>query len=163
MNNVTLLLGGNRGNTIQYLIDAKSALQQTIGDCIQTSSVYESEPWGFSDSQWFLNQVVVCRTNLTAVEVLNQCLHIEKMLGRTRSDYVGYEARVIDIDILFYDNTCIDTPQLTIPHPKLHLRYFTLLPLTEIMPDFIHPTLNKKISKLLDECNDKGLCHILEI
>lgn len=162
MDTITILLGGNIGNTQQYIIDAEKHIIDQIG-CIQkSSSIYESEPWGFNSDQWFLNKVIqITSYKLQVTQILDICQKIEKELGRVVKTSTDYESRPIDIDILFFNTEIINLPQLIIPHPKLHLRRFTLLPLQEIMNDFIHPVFNKTIEDLIDECEDTGICRKL--
>lgn len=152
---VYLLLGSNLGNRLQLLQQATDSISRQIGKIEKTSAVYESEAWGFECPQNFLNQVVAVSTPLTAVEVLAAIQQIEKEAGRIRTGN-GYQARTLDIDILFYHNQVINLPELTIPHPQLHLRKFTLEPLCEIAPDMIHPVLKRTMRELLHECPDKG-------
>ncbi len=152
-NEVYLLTGGNLGDRFKLLEQAKSAISEKIGKIKNESSIYETVPWGFKAEQDFLNQVVEVSTKLSPQKVLEFCLEIEDELGRERkSGY--YESRTMDIDILFYNDEIVNEPGLIIPHPKLHLRRFTLVPLTEIEPDFVHPVLNKKLTLILEECND---------
>ena len=143
---VTLLIGGNQGNRAELLQQACNMIGQEIGDIVQLSSIYESKAWGFETEQNFLNQAVVVETRLDAHEVLSKALSIEAELGRVRTGN-GYASRTMDIDILFVDDNCIDTPELTVPHPRIHQRNFVLVPLCEIMPDFVHPILQKTMSK----------------
>lgn len=152
---VTLLMGGNQGNRAELLQQACNMIGQEIGDIVQLSSIYESEAWGFETEQNFLNQAVVVETRLDAHEVLNKALAIEVELGRVRTGN-GYASRTMDIDILFVDDNCIDTPELTVPHPRIHQRNFVLVPLCEIMPDFVHPILQKTMSNLLKISPDEG-------
>ena len=152
-NEVYLLTGGNLGDRFKLLEQAKNEISEKIGKIKNESSIYETVPWGFKAEQDFLNQVVEVSTKLSPQKVLEFCLEIEDELGRERkSGY--YESRTMDIDILFYNDEIINEPGLIIPHPKLHLRRFTLVPLTEIEPDFVHPVLNKKLTLILEECND---------
>ena len=163
---ITILLGGNIGNTRQYILDAEKLLIAQMGPLLKTSSLFESEPWGFESEQWFLNKIIqvtsykleVTTDENEALKILDICQAIEKQLGRTRSNNTSYESRPIDIDILFIDDAIITEPRLIIPHPKLHLRRFTLLPLLEIIPDYIHPVLQKAIHTLEEECDDAGKC-----
>lgn len=151
MHQIVLLLGGNIGETEKIFDSARKYIDQEIGNISLSSSIYESEPWGFSHKNNFLNQVVVCHSHFNAQTVLDICLQIEKYHGRERFEIQGYQARTLDIDILFFDSEIIDTDTLTIPHPHLHNRLFTLIPLSEILPDFIHPLLNKTILELKKE------------
>ncbi|MBR3940234.1 MAG: leucyl/phenylalanyl-tRNA--protein transferase [Bacteroidales bacterium] len=152
---VTLLIGGNQGERVGLLKQACDMIGQQIGDIVQLSSIYESEAWGFEAEQSFLNQAVVVETRLEPHEVLGKALFIETQLGRVRSGN-GYSSRTMDIDILFVDNKCIDTPDLIVPHPRIHQRNFVLVPLCEIMPDYVHPILQKTMSNLLKTSLDKG-------
>jgi len=156
MSTVYLLLGGNRGDTEKILSRASGLIEQRIGLIFSSSSVYKSSPWGFEDSQWFLNQVLVVETFFSAREVLENTQLIEKELGRKKKTTTHYEGRLIDIDILFFDNSVIDEPDLEIPHPRLHQRRFTLVPLAEVIPELKHPQLNKNIRTLLEECPDNS-------
>jgi len=152
---VTLLIGGNQGDRVGLLKQACDMIGQQVGDIVQLSSIYESEAWGFEAEQSFLNQAVVVETRLEPHEVLGKALFIETQLGRVRLGN-GYSSRTMDIDILFVDNKCIDTPDLIVPHPRIHQRNFVLVPLCEIMPDYVHPILQKTMSNLLKTSLDKG-------
>lgn len=151
MHQIVLLLGGNLGETEKIFDSARKYIEHEIGNISLCSSLYESEPWGFSHVNNFLNQVVVCHSYFEAQIVLDICLKIEKHHGRERFEIQGYQARTLDIDILFFDSEIIDTDSLTIPHPHLHKRLFTLIPLSEILPDFNHPLLNKTIMELKND------------
>ncbi len=146
-------LGSNLGDRKIAMEKAIFYIENHIGKIIKTSSVYESEPWGVSYKEKYLNQVLLCRTILTPKSVLSEILKIEKLVGRKKRE-VKYESRIIDIDILFYNNQCINTKSLVVPHPLLHMRKFVLEPLNEINDKFIHPVFNKSIKQLLDECYD---------
>ncbi len=155
MNKSFILLGSNIGMREQLLMDAISKIVDTCGTLIRKSSLYESEPWGFKSEYNFLNQVILIETNLEPYELLEQLLKIEIELGRDRTHkYDTYVSRPIDIDILYYNNIIIDNVDLTIPHPRLHLRAFTLMPLNEIAPDYLHPIFKKNSKELLCECKD---------
>ena len=150
---IVILLGSNIGDREIALEEAKSMIDNRIGKLLISSSLFESEPWGFKHKNYFLNQVIVIHTSLPPHDLLNELLIIEKIMGRKREES-GYSARIIDLDILFYNNLIISGEFLKIPHPRLHERRFTLLPLNEILPDYIHPVLGKPISSLLNECED---------
>ncbi|PIE86441.1 MAG: 2-amino-4-hydroxy-6-hydroxymethyldihydropteridine diphosphokinase [Bacteroidia bacterium] len=125
-----------------------------IGDIIHESSIFETEPWGFDDESYFLNKVVMLKTQLLPTEILAQIRIIENLLERKRKT-IGYEGRTIDLDILFFNNEIIDSkPELVVPHPHLHERKFVLIPLNEIAPNFIHPVLLKSVKELVYECGD---------
>jgi 2-amino-4-hydroxy-6-hydroxymethyldihydropteridine diphosphokinase len=152
-NNLFLLLGGNTGNIPETFSSAICEIETEIGKLISASPVYMSEPWGFHSKDLFLNQVLQIETTLFPEDILNKILFIERKLGRIRSGR-KYSSRTIDIDILFLGDKIINTPDLTIPHPRLHLRKFTLVPLNDIAPGFMHPLLKKSVSQLLLECED---------
>jgi 2-amino-4-hydroxy-6-hydroxymethyldihydropteridine diphosphokinase len=153
MPKVYLLLGGNLGDRTLYLQQARENINGQVGPLTRSSKVYETAAWGKTDQPNFLNQVLEVQTELTPEKVLQSINSIEQELGRVRHEHWG--ARVIDIDILFYDNLVQQTQRLTIPHPQLHLRRFTLMPLAEIAPDLVHPVLSKSINQLLQECPDE--------
>lgn len=147
---VYLSLGSNTGDRIGYVQQATSLL----GACenisiIRTSAFYETEPWNMSSKTWFVNAVVEIKTKLSPKELLLECQRIEAQLGRKRSNETSnYEDRTIDIDILFYNNEIVQDEELTIPHKYVHLRAFTLVPLLELIPDYVHPVLHKSIIEL---------------
>ena len=150
---VFLLLGGNKGNRLKILEDAKSAIVEQIGVIARESSIYETEPWGFKDDQLFLNLLLKVKTEMAVEQILLKLQNIENQLGRQRTS-IKWSNRIIDIDILFYDNLVVDRQDLTIPHPRLHQRRFALTPLNEIAKDLIHPSLGKSMKTLLEECED---------
>lgn len=161
MNTIVLLLGGNLGDVMATCNTALTRIRETIGAIISESSVYESPSWGFKDSRPFLNKAVVVSTQKSAHDCLRTCLRIEEELGRTRTADTGYTARIIDIDILFYNSEIIETKELTVPHPLLHKRRFALEPLQEIVSGFIHPVLGVSIQNLLDLCEDTSYNKII--
>ena len=150
------------GDTRHYLEQAIGLIESRIGTVLQKSSIYWSEPWGFSAEQMFLNQIVVVETALESQIVLEHCLQIETELGRTRSGN-GYEPRVIDIDIIFFGSQIIDTPNLKVPHPLMNRRNFVLQPLCEIAPDFVHPVFGLTVKQLAAVCDDKAVVKMLNI
>ena len=156
MNSVLLLIGGNEGNRLVNIQEAKELMSTRIGIIEGGSSIYESEPWGFVHQQNFFNQVVEVSTALSASEILIVGLQIETELGRKPKTQSGYEGRTMDIDILFFNDEIIEIPQLTVPHPKIQERRFTLLPLAERWSQLGHPVLGKTMAELLDECDDAG-------
>lgn len=150
-----LLLGSNRGDRVSMLNEAKVLISDQTGKISQVSSVYQSVPWGFADETNFLNQVICIKTHLSPFDLLAGLMRIETILGRTRhSD--GYTSRLIDIDILFYDNIILIDENLTIPHPRLHERLFTLLPLAELAEELVHPVFHLTVGELLNKCDDES-------
>jgi 2-amino-4-hydroxy-6-hydroxymethyldihydropteridine diphosphokinase len=157
MNYRTLILfGGNFKQTRKLFIKALALIEDQMGVVIKQSGLYVSAPWGFEAQTDFLNMVAEVETRLSPEQQLEVLLHIEKELGRKRKSHGGYESRGIDLDILFIDNLVIDQPQLTVPHPRLHLRRFTLVPLCEKWNYWIHPVLNQSMASLLASCPDQG-------
>lgn len=147
-----LLLGANLGNREQTLRQAIGLLAEQVGDVVRQSGLYETAPWGVTDQPAFLNQVLTIQTQLEPEAVLDRTQAIEQALGRVRLEKWG--ARLIDIDMLYYEQRVLQTERLTLPHPYLHQRRFTLAPLAEVAPDFVHPVLHKTTLALLAECAD---------
>jgi len=154
---LVLLLGSNSGDSLSILTQSKELISNLVGNILKTSSIYTSKAWGF-DGNDFLNQVLWVRTKWSASDCLELTQKIEKQLGREKKSINGiYENRVIDIDILFYERNILNDEKLIIPHPRMAERRFTLEPLNEIIPDFIHPQNNKKINQMLAECTDTSM------
>lgn len=149
---IFILLGSNVGDRQANLLNARQEISREIGEIITTSAVYKTAPWGNTHQPDFYNQVIGIDSTLTPDTLLEGILEIEKRLGRTRE--VKWGPRIIDIDILLWGARTIKTPHLTIPHPELPHRRFTLLPLTEIAPEFLHPGEKKTIRELLEACTD---------
>ena len=155
MATVHLLLGGNRGDRQHFLTRATGFVERKVGKVCQRSSIYESEPWGFDAPTPFLNQVIRVETVLTPLELLDEIKNIEKQLGRVKLS-AGYESRVIDIDILVYDDLRMSEKELQIPHPRMHLRKFTLVPMAEISGGLKHPLLQVDMATLNKDCRDES-------
>jgi 2-amino-4-hydroxy-6-hydroxymethyldihydropteridine diphosphokinase len=153
MSEVYLLIGSNRGDRIDYLRKAVNEIGQNIGNVIRSSSVYETEPYGFKDDCLFLNQCLLITTNLLPLDILSKSKKIESSLGRIRKSE-KYESRTIDIDILFYGNLIMSEQGLIVPHPEFHKRNFALIPMSEINPGFVHPVYGKTIRSLLKKSPD---------
>lgn len=154
MNVVYLLLGSNLGDSKTLFQQAIQMLQSNIGTINDSSSLYESSPWGFSHDNNFINQALKIHTELLPLEILDACLSIEQQLGRTRTYSDNYQARTIDIDILLFNSEIVSEKKLVIPHMHLHNRRFALLPLDEIASNQIHPKFGKTIGQLLYSCSD---------
>ncbi|WP_291726033.1 2-amino-4-hydroxy-6-hydroxymethyldihydropteridine diphosphokinase [Bernardetia sp.] len=152
MKTIFLLLGGNLGDRNENLAAAREYISVQIGTIQKVSSIYQTAAWGVENQPAFLNQVVEVSSLLSSQKTLTQINEIEKKLGRKR--YQKWYARTIDIDILYYENEVVDEENLKIPHPFLHQRRFTLVPLAEIAPNFVHPTLKKTNQELLETCED---------
>jgi len=152
--NAYIALGSNKGNKFENLKNAITAIHIQIGSIMSISKVYKSPSFGF-ESDDFINACLLVETDLTPNKLLKTLLNIEKKLGRKRSKSDTYEARVIDLDIIFYDEEIIKTKTLKIPHPEAHKRQFVMKPLSDIASDVMHPKYKKSISVLLEECEDK--------
>ena len=137
---------------MSVLAKARESISHTCGKIIIQSSVYETAAWGKEDQEAFLNQVILIETSLSPTDLLTTVLKIEEDLGRKRQ--LKYGPRIIDIDILFYNNDVINIEGLKIPHPQMQYRRFVLTPLNEIAPQKLHPLLNKTVSQLLEACDD---------
>jgi 2-amino-4-hydroxy-6-hydroxymethyldihydropteridine diphosphokinase len=155
MNIVFLQLGSNLGDRELLLKDAITEIEDRVGNILECSKVYESSPWRVEGQENYLNQILKVKTILLADEVLSGVLDIEKQLGRVRIEKWG--ERLIDIDIIFYNDSIIETPDLCVPHKHLHERMFVLTPLHNIAPEMIHPKYNKTIVELLKICKDTDL------
>lgn len=152
MNEVYLLTGGNVGDRLMNLQQASLKIEKEAGTVLKKSAIYETAAWGLTDQNSFLNQVLLISTASGAEDLLQTLLHIELELGRKRMIKMG--PRNIDIDILFYNNEIISSPNLTVPHPQIANRRFVLTPLNEIARAFVHPVLQKTIAQLLEVCPD---------
>jgi len=150
----TILLGTNLGDQESNLGKACELITNQIGPILNQSSVYKTAAWGITDQPDFLNQVIEIETSLIPQVLLEACLSIEDQMGRVRKQKWG--ERIIDIDILYFDDEIINSSHLTIPHPGIQDRRFTLVPLVEIAANYVHPILRKTHVALLEECNDKS-------
>jgi len=154
-----LLLGSNLGDKVGYLEQAKEQIQQQAGKVITVSPYYETAPWGGDQLSPFVNFSIALQTNLSPLALLHILLKIEAKLGRqrTKEEKAGYTDRTVDIDILLYDDLVLDSAELVLPHPRLHLRRFALVPLLDISNGLIHPLLGESIEALLKKCPDSLL------
>ncbi len=152
---VFLSLGSNLGDRLLNLKQALVLIEKRIGFIADCSSCYETEAWGKEDLLPFLNIVVEVRTALLPQLLLKACLLIEKELGRKRTYAGSYENRIMDVDILYYNEDIIDLPELKVPHPLMHKRAFVLIPLVEIAPHQLHPVLQKSSAQLLELVEDQ--------
>jgi 2-amino-4-hydroxy-6-hydroxymethyldihydropteridine diphosphokinase len=150
-----LLLGSNLGEKKKQMDEVMDLIPEMIGPVTKQSSFYETEPWGFSSEEFFLNRALQILTYLSPEEVIQKIDQIEKTFGRERSGSC-YSSRTMDIDILFYDDLVLDHDTLKIPHPRMQDRRFVLVPLDEIAHELIHPVFRKTIGELLRDCTDTG-------
>jgi 2-amino-4-hydroxy-6-hydroxymethyldihydropteridine diphosphokinase len=151
---VYLSLGSNLDDRVKNLRDAIAALANAPVHVVRVSSVYETEPVDYLDQPWFLNCAVEAETELAAPELLRALRGIEAQMGSKK--LIAKGPRLIDVDILLYGNEVIDTPELQVPHPRMHLRRFVLEPLAEIAPQLRHPTLKMSAAEMLANSPDKS-------
>jgi 2-amino-4-hydroxy-6-hydroxymethyldihydropteridine diphosphokinase len=162
MRGIFLGIGSNLGKREDNILEAIRKIRELIGPVISSSSVYATEPWGFRSRNSFLNMVIEVETKLKPSGLLGRLLMIESLLGRVREGK-KYASRIIDLDILLYNDMVMENKVLVIPHPRMHERKFVLVPLCEIASDFVHPVLNKSISELLKECPDKSKIRLQDL
>ena len=153
MNKAYVLMGGNVGDTKTTFQRAIELLQAVCGTIVRASSIYQTAPWGKADQQNFLNQALLLTTDFSARDLMQSILAIEEKMGRQRLEKYG--PRLIDIDILLFNDAVIEDTLVTIPHPELPYRRFALIPLAEIAAAIIHPVLKKTIEELLSDCPDQ--------
>lgn len=155
MSKVYLSIGSNKGNRSVLINKAIDEIEKKVGIIISRSSIYQSKSWGF-DSNDFYNLCLIIDTDIAPKSLLINLKKIEKSMGREDVDG-SYSDRLIDIDILFYDNITTDSEDLKIPHPKIEIRKFVLVPMLEIADDYVHPILNKTIKELDNDCSDQDI------
>ncbi len=160
MHTIYLSLGTNLGDRLRNLQKAISSLSLVMS-VTAVSPIYQSEPWGVTDQPPFLNLCLKATTSLNPQTLLHYLKNLETELGRQKT--IKWGSRLIDIDILFYDDTIVDTNNLTIPHPRITERAFVLVPLADIAPDLIHPIANKNIAELKTAVDQTTLYPIQDI
>lgn len=151
---LVLQLGSNLGNRTGNLHQARLLIGESIGPIKSVSSIYDTAPWGYDSNNGFLNQCITVWSDMDPGRILERIHLIEAKLGR-QGRSLEYIDRLIDIDILFYGDMVLSRPDLQIPQNKIQDRRFSLVPMAEILPDFVHTVFRKKISTLLSECMDK--------
>lgn len=150
LNYLYLGLGSNLGDKRDNINLAYSQIDKNIGNICQKSSIYETPAWGFESKDVFYNTVIFLETELTAQQVLEKIQEIEKELGRVKDFKIGYSSRVIDIDILDYNNEILETPHLVLPHPHIEKRNFVLYPMREVAQNWQHPKSLLNIDQLIE-------------
>ena len=145
---IYLSIGTNLGDKLQNLNDAIAELSFKAGNLLKVSGFYETDPWGFESKHRFLNAVVLLDTRMLPLQLLAEAQQIERNLGRVSKTEDVYSDRLIDIDILLYDNLIMDSPQLKIPHPLMTERDFVIRPLLQIAPDLVHPVTGMRFADL---------------
>ncbi len=157
---VYLHLGSNLGDREAMLQRAESLIVSEIGPIRQRSRLYETEPWGEADQPYFINQAILVSTKLSPIETLEAIHRIEATCGRVRS--LKWSARVLDIDLIFYEDEIINSKDLKVPHPYMQDRNFVLIPMMDIASDFVHPVLERSMDELYDHCSDSLEVILLE-
>lgn len=151
-----IIAGSNIDPREQYLQQSLYYIEHSGIEICDMSSIYISEPWGFEADLDFYNQAIKIITELSPENLLKKLLDIETKIGRKRNHSKTYSSRIIDLDILFYDDIVINKPELIVPHPKIQERKFVLKPLNDIAANLIHPIINQTINEMLANCQDKG-------
>ncbi|MCP4312226.1 MAG: 2-amino-4-hydroxy-6-hydroxymethyldihydropteridine diphosphokinase [Bacteroidetes bacterium] len=148
-------LGSNMGDRVLHLERAAELLRERTGTLVSLSGMYESPSWGYDSDTPFINCCLAIRTGLDPLDLMGTARGIEQEMGRTRTES-GYSDRVIDVDLLLCGELVMDHPRLVVPHPRMSLRRFVLLPLAEILPDLRHPVSGLTIAQLLEQCPDQS-------
>lgn len=158
---VVLSIGSNQGNRLETIESCIDLIHREVGTVIQVSKLYETPAWGF-ESDAFYNCALLLHSNLSAQKILSQILKVEKKLGRIRSDQQGYQSRIIDVDMIVFDDEVIDSEKLQIPHPLMQNRKFVLLPMQDLKLDWKHPIFQKTISELIAISPDDSVCTVIQ-
>ena len=158
---VVLSIGSNQGNRLENIESCINLIHQEVGTVIQVSKLYETPAWGF-ESDAFYNCALLLHSNLSAQKILSQVLKVEKQLGRIRSNQQGYQSRIIDVDLIVFDDEIIDSEKLQIPHPLMQNRKFVLLPMQDLKLDWKHPVFQKTISELIAISPDDSICKVVQ-
>lgn len=158
---ITLSIGSNQGNRLANIESCIALIHQEVGTVIRVSRLYETPAWGF-ESDAFYNCALVLHSTSSAQKILNQVLKIEKHLGRIRSNQKGYQSRLIDVDLITYDDEIIESEKLEVPHPLMQNRNFVLLPMRDLKLDWRHPVYQKTISELIAISPDDSVCTVIQ-
>jgi 2-amino-4-hydroxy-6-hydroxymethyldihydropteridine diphosphokinase len=158
---VVLSIGTNQGNRLENIESCLQMIHLEVATVVKLSKVYETPSWGF-ESEAFYNIAIIVHTFDSAAEILSKILEIEQQMGRVREDTLGYQSRIIDIDIVAFDNEIIATEQLQVPHPLMQDRIFVLKPMLDLNLEWIHPVFQKDVAELLFETKDKSECIVVQ-
>ena len=158
---VVLSIGINQGNRLENLESCINLIHQEVGTVIKVSKLYETPAWGF-ESDAFYNCALLLHTASSAQKILNQVLKVEKQLGRIRSNKDGYQSRIIDVDLIIYDDEIIESEKLQVPHPLMQNRNFVLLPISDLKLDWKHLVFQKSISELIAVSPDDSVCTVVQ-
>ncbi|OXA79643.1 2-amino-4-hydroxy-6-hydroxymethyldihydropteridinediphosphokinase [Flavobacterium aquidurense] len=158
---IVLSIGSNQGNRLENIESCIALIHQEVGTVIQVSKLYETPAWGF-ESDAFYNCALLLHSTSSAQKILNQVLKVEKQLGRIRSNQQGYQSRIIDVDLIVFDDEIIDSEKLQVPHPLMQNRKFVLLPMQDLKLNWKHPVLQKSISELIAVTADDSICTVVQ-
>jgi 2-amino-4-hydroxy-6-hydroxymethyldihydropteridine diphosphokinase len=158
---VVLSIGSNQGNRLENIKSCINLIHQEVGTVIRVSKLYETPAWGF-ESDAFYNCALLLHTTSSAQKILSQVLKVEKQLGRIRLNQEGYQSRIIDVDVIVFDDEIIETEKLHIPHPLMQNRNFVLLPMQDLKLDWKHPVFHKTISELISVSPDDSVCTVVQ-
>ena len=158
---IVLSIGSNQGNRLENIESCIALIHQEVGTVIQVSKLYETPAWGF-ESDAFYNCALLLHSTSSAQKILNQILKVEKQLGRIRSNQEGYQSRIIDIDLIVFDDEIIDSEKLKVPHPLMQNRKFVLLPMQDLKLNWKHPFFQKSVSELIAVTTDDSICTVVQ-
>jgi len=158
---VILSIGSNQGNRLENIESCIDLIHQEVGTVIRVSKLYETPAWGF-ESDAFYNCALLLHSSSSAQKILSQVLKVEKQLGRIRSDQQGYQSRIIDIDLIVFEDEIIESDKLQVPHPLMQNRNFVLLPMQDLKLNWKHPVLHKTVSELIAITPDDSICTVVQ-
>ena len=158
---IVLSIGSNQGNRLENIESCIALIHQEVGTVIQVSKLYETPAWGF-ESDAFYNCALLLHSTSSAQKILNQILKVEKQLGRIRSHQEGYQSRIIDVDLIVFDDEIIDLEKLQVPHPLMQNRKFVLMPMQDLKLNWKHPVFQKSISELIAVTPDDSVCTVIQ-
>ena len=158
---IVLSIGSNQGNRLENIESCIALIHQEVGTVIQVSKLYETPAWGF-ESDAFYNCALLLHSTSSAQKILNQVLKVEKQLGRIRSHQEGYQSRIIDVDLIVFDDEIIDSEKLQVPHPLMQNRKFVLMPVQDLKLNWKHPVFQKSITELIAVTPDDSVCTVVQ-
>jgi len=158
---IVLSIGSNQGNRLENIESCIALIHQEVGTVIQVSRLYETPAWGF-ESDAFYNCALLLHSTSSAQKILNQILKVEKQLGRIRSNQQGYQSRIIDVDLIVFDDEIIDSEKLQVPHPLMQNRKFVLMPMQDLKLNWKHPFFQKSVSELITVTPDDSICTVVQ-
>lgn len=158
---IVLSIGSNQGNRLENIESCIALIHQEVGTVIQVSKLYETPAWGF-ESDAFYNCALLLHSTSSAQKILNQVLKVEKQLGRIRSHQEGYQSRIIDVDLIVFDDEIIDSEKLQVPHPLMQNRKFVLMPMQDLKLNWKHPVFQKSITELIAVTPDDSVCTVVQ-